>query len=151
MDNLWIDLFSNVLGQKRCCRRACWTRITTLHQEEDKQGAASSTCQRREEDDEQGEEEMEQEMEPEREQERDLLHQSPPATEPVTNVSHANKSSATSDISQRPGDGPQRPIRQNYPSRLIGNQQRSFNAAWFDTYSWLEYSVGMDATFCFAC
>lgn len=90
-------------------------------------------------------------MEPEREQERDLLHQPPPATEPVTNVSHANKSSATSDISQRPGDEPQRPIRQNYPSRLIGNQQRSFNAAWFDTYSWLEYSVGMDATFCFAC
>lgn len=92
------------------------TTSTTLHQEEDEQGAASSTCQRREEDDEQGEEEMEQEME----QERDLLHQPPPATEPVTNVSHANKSSATSDISQRPGDGPQRPIRQNYPSRLIG-------------------------------
>lgn len=42
-------------------------------------------------------------------------------------------------------------MRQNYPSQLIGNQQRSFNAAWFDTYSWLEYSVDMEASFCFAC
>lgn len=67
------------------------------------------------EEDEQGEEEME--------QERDSHHQPPPATE-VT--SHDNQSSATSDISQRLGDRPRRPIRQNYPS-WVGNQQRSFN------------------------
>lgn len=97
---------------------------STLGGEEDEKGAASSTCQQREEDDEQEKEEIEsekeQEMEPGREQERDSLHQPPAATEPVTNVSHANKSSATSDISQRPGDGPQHPIRQNYP--LMANR-----------------------------
>ena len=42
-----------------------------------------------------------------------------------------------------------RPMRKMYPSRLMGNQQRSFNAAWFDTYCWLEYSVEMDVVLLF--
>ena len=56
---------------------------------------------------------------------------------------------ANTDVSQQPGDGPQRPMRKMYPSRLMGNQQRYFIAAWFDTYSWLEYSVEMDIVLLF--
>ena len=67
----------------------------------------------------------------------------------VSNISQGPE--AASDISQGSGDGPKHPIRKNYPSRQIGSQQRSFNGAWFDTYSWVEYSVETDSVFCFAC
>lgn len=64
----------------------------------------------------QGEEEME--MTSEMENDRDFVCQPSPATEPV-----AGATGATGDISQRPGGGPQRPIRQSYPLQLIGSQQ----------------------------
>ena len=114
--------------------------------EDDHSGPASPMCQARPDKDEQEEEEMEQQEE--EDEERGWHGQPQPTTAGMDTGHDAN---ATTDISKRPGDGPQRPIRKNYPSRLIGNQQRSFNATWFDTYSWLEYSVEMDTTFCFAC
>uniref|UniRef100_A0A667WAX6 TTF-type domain-containing protein n=1 Tax=Myripristis murdjan TaxID=586833 RepID=A0A667WAX6_9TELE len=48
-------------------------------------------------------------------------------------------------------DGPHRPALKKYPSTQFGNQQRSFNRGWLDLYSWLEYSVIKNASFCFAC
>ena len=33
----------------------------------------------------------------------------------------------------------------------MGTKKRSFNPDWYTSYSWLEYSVQKDATFCFAC
>lgn len=62
-----------------------------------------------------------------------------------------DESETANDISQGPGDGPNHPRLKQYPSRCIGTQQRSFIRGWFDTYSWIEYSVDKDAAYCFAC
>ena len=56
-----------------------------------------------------------------------------------------------SDVSQQPEEGPHQPALKKYPSQQFGNQQRSFIRGWFDLYSWLEYSITKDTTFCFAC
>ena len=34
---------------------------------------------------------------------------------------------------------------------LIGSKQRAFDSDWYNTYSWLEYSIKRDAAFCFPC
>ena len=93
----------------------------------------------------QAEEEMEQEEEDEDEERG--WHGHPQPTTAGMDTGHG--ANANTDVSQRPWDGPRRPMRKMYPSRLMGNQQRSFNAAWFDTYSWLEYSVEMDVVLFF--
>ena len=89
--------------------------------EDDHSGPASPMCQARPDKDEQEEEEMEQQEE--EDEERGWHGQPQPTTAGMDTGHDAN---ATTDISKRPGDGPQRPIRKNDPSRLIGNQQRSF-------------------------
>uniref|UniRef100_H3ARI2 TTF-type domain-containing protein n=1 Tax=Latimeria chalumnae TaxID=7897 RepID=H3ARI2_LATCH len=55
------------------------------------------------------------------------------------------------DISQLPDDGPRCPELKSYPSQIFGTQARFFNRSWYEQYSWLEYSIALDATFCFAC
>ncbi|WVZ54309.1 hypothetical protein U9M48_005128 [Paspalum notatum var. saurae] len=45
--------------------------------------------------------------------------------------------------------GPCQPRSHNFPRRKIGGKPRRFVAAWFDEFSWLEYSVELDAAFCF--
>lgn len=42
-------------------------------------------------------------------------------------------------------------IFQNYPKTLFGKQNRSFSDGYFNQYSWLEYSIKIDAVFCFCC
>ncbi|KAK1385404.1 Repressor of the inhibitor of the protein kinase-like protein [Heracleum sosnowskyi] len=41
--------------------------------------------------------------------------------------------------------------RDQYPATEFGTQRRRFQASWFNTFKWLEYSVSKDATFCFPC
>ena len=55
------------------------------------------------------------------------------------------------DISRNPADGPIQPSLSQYPRTMQSRVPRSFQGAWFSSYSWLEYSVGSDAAFCFAC
>ncbi|KAL4089356.1 hypothetical protein QTP88_024403 [Uroleucon formosanum] len=47
--------------------------------------------------------------------------------------------------------GPKQPILKNYPKTLFGKQNRSFSDGYFNQYSWLEYSIKIDAVFCFCC
>ncbi|KAL6599009.1 hypothetical protein ACP70R_045873 [Stipagrostis hirtigluma subsp. patula] len=47
--------------------------------------------------------------------------------------------------------GPCQPRSHNFPQRPIGGKPRRFVASWFDEFGWLEYSVELDAAFCFVC
>ena len=38
-----------------------------------------------------------------------------------------------------------------YPSRSQGSRQRSFHEKWYDEFDWLEYSIELDAAFCYCC
>lgn len=53
------------------------------------------------------------------------------------------------DISQTPSDGPTQP-RISFPAK-DQDHKRSFQAAWYQRYTWLEYSESSNAAFCFAC
>ena len=55
------------------------------------------------------------------------------------------------DISKNPADGPTQPTLSHYPRTVQSGVPRSFQGAWFSSYSWLEYSAQSDAAFCFAC
>ena len=41
--------------------------------------------------------------------------------------------------------------KDQYPPTQFGSQRRRFQASWFNTFTWLEYSVSKDAAFCFPC
>lgn len=43
------------------------------------------------------------------------------------------------------------PILNAYPKRVFGSISCSFNAGWYRSCPWLEYSVLRDACFCFPC
>ena len=49
--------------------------------------------------------------------------------------------------------GPWQPMLQKdmYPPTVFGNQRRRFQSSWYKQFSWLEYSILKDATFCFPC
>ena len=47
--------------------------------------------------------------------------------------------------------GPRQPHGHNFPTREIGGKPRRFVENWFDEYRRLEYSVELDAAFCFVC
>ncbi|GKB03222.1 zinc finger MYM-type protein 1-like protein [Tanacetum coccineum] len=47
--------------------------------------------------------------------------------------------------------GPYRLIKSHYPLSPYGRQKRSFQAAWFKRFWWLEYSNKTDSAFCFPC
>lgn len=47
--------------------------------------------------------------------------------------------------------GPRQPILEKYPLTKVGTQNRSFSSKYFRQYSWVEYSVHVDAVFCFCC
>ena len=38
-----------------------------------------------------------------------------------------------------------------YPSRSQGSRQHSFHEKWYDEFDWLEYSIELDAAFCYYC
>lgn len=55
------------------------------------------------------------------------------------------------DLSQSPDDGPSRPLLQQFPVSDKGGRRRCFRSAWYQQYSWLEYSQLTNSAYCFAC
>lgn len=47
--------------------------------------------------------------------------------------------------------GPNQVKLPQYPQHTFGAKKRAFNANWFDSFTWLEYSKKKDAAFCFPC
>ncbi|KAJ8027872.1 Zinc finger MYM-type protein 1 [Holothuria leucospilota] len=47
--------------------------------------------------------------------------------------------------------GPKQPDLASYPQIKVGGKNRSFNKAWYNQFTWLEYSVSNDAAFCYSC
>ncbi|XP_074358963.1 uncharacterized protein LOC141698205 [Apium graveolens] len=41
--------------------------------------------------------------------------------------------------------------KDQYPPTEFGNQRLRFQASWFNSWTWLEYSVSKDVAFCFSC
>ena len=58
------------------------------------------------------------------------------------------------DVASNAFDSPKQPCI-TFPLRLFGNGQnarkRCFNSAWYQQYTWLEYSVERDAAYCYPC
>lgn len=85
------------------------------------------------------------------------------ATVTATDLSSVSSAEvATSSISsvslvERPNDlGTDVPVQTKlpiscYPTSKFGNKDRRFNPNWFQGREWLEYSVSLDAAFCFPC
>ncbi|XP_050065525.1 uncharacterized protein LOC126554494 [Aphis gossypii] len=68
--------------------------------------------------------------------------------------SHASSSTFANSLDTDLGDmdsGPIRPILKVYPKTKFGTQNRSFTSVYYTHFDWLEYSVKMNAVFCFAC
>ena len=68
--------------------------------------------------------------------------------------SNLTQTSAAASVNLKPEfdlgtleDGPARPVLNAYPIR----NNRKFLKKWYDEYSWLEYSVNEDASYCFPC
>ena len=55
------------------------------------------------------------------------------------------------DIALSPQFPPVQPVNLKFPITLFSGKPRSFNPAWYRSYSWLEYSVKQDACFCYPC
>lgn len=47
-------------------------------------------------------------------------------------------------------DNPMQPVI-NYPPIMFGKVKRSFQSRWYEQFPWLEYSIRLNAAFCFAC
>ena len=54
------------------------------------------------------------------------------------------------DLSQSKSDKPMQPVIK-YPPTMFGQVKRSFQKKWYEQFSWLEYSIRLNAAFCFAC
>ena len=48
-------------------------------------------------------------------------------------------------------DGPRQPLLFSFPTHKIGDHNRSFQADWYNNYTFIEYSVQRDSAFCFPC
>ena len=59
-------------------------------------------------------------------------------------------SSRVDDIASTPASLPVQPII-NYPATIFSGKARSFSQAWYNAYPWLEYSVQVNACFCYSC
>lgn len=55
------------------------------------------------------------------------------------------------DIAVSPQQQPVQPVNIQFPATSFSGKQRSFNPAWFRSYKWLEYSVKLNACFCYPC
>ena len=58
---------------------------------------------------------------------------------------------SSNDIANTRDCGPVRPMLKQFPKRMIGGKLRGFSSQWYAPYPFVEYSVQMDAVFCYAC
>ena len=54
------------------------------------------------------------------------------------------------DLAKNKYDKPIQPTI-NFPPTVFGKASRSFQKKWYEHFPWLEYSMKLDAAFCFAC
>jgi hypothetical protein len=78
--------------------------------------------------------------------------ESAPALSACSSASHSVSSITASirDLGLK-YQGPMQPKLDRYPSSQQGQQNRAFNSSWFFDFPFIEYSVGLDAVFCFPC
>ncbi len=57
----------------------------------------------------------------------------------------------STDISKSKNDVPVQPNLNIFPTTLMGDRRRTFRPNWYNLHPWLEYSVMMDSTYCYAC
>lgn len=74
-----------------------------------------------------------------------------PVTTTLGTQSGSKTCTAVSDIAQSPAFPPVKPKHVQFPTTTYSSRARSFNPAWYDTYDLLEYSVGLNACFCYPC
>ena len=77
-----------------------------------------------------------------------------PGNSDLPSASHNSSVDITidpSDIAQTPAFPPVRPSIYRFSTTMFGSKARSFNPLWFKSYDWLEYSVKIDACFCYPC
>ena len=55
------------------------------------------------------------------------------------------------DIAQTVAFPPVRPVNVKFPATKFGSTTRTFNVAWYNRFSWLEYSVECNACYCYPC
>lgn len=55
------------------------------------------------------------------------------------------------DISRSRDEDPVQPCLRQFPRTQYGAKTRSFNNSWYKDNPWLEYSVSLNASYCFAC
>lgn len=65
----------------------------------------------------------------------------------------AAEGQAAEATSSHNGDSPHQPRRLKFPERSFGRkgEKRSFKAAWFDTWAWLDYREVSDSVVCYYC
>ena len=77
-----------------------------------------------------------------------------PVNSDFPSASHSSSVDRTedpSDIATTPAFPPVRPRINRFPTTMLGSKARSFNPLWFKSYDWLEYSIKIDACFCYPC
>jgi len=76
-------------------------------------------------------------------------------TETVTDLPGPSNLNTTNslpnDIAHTVESFPVQPVNMTFPQTKFGNSCRSFNATWYNSYKWLEYSVLHDTCFCYPC
>lgn len=77
---------------------------------------------------------------------------SSPSSETTSIISGSNRQSVSvpADIAINKSNKPVQPVMA-FPVSMFGNTSRAFQQRWYTQYTWLEYSVELDAAFCFAC
>ena len=56
-----------------------------------------------------------------------------------------------SDIAKGPNEAPRQP-KIKFSLRSFGKgRKRDFNSLWYRSYTWLDYSISLDAAFCYPC
>ena len=64
------------------------------------------------------------------------------------------EATVSADMACNLGDkdtGPKQLKLPQYPRDQFGIQKRAFQSNWFQSFTWLEYSLRRNAAFCFAC
>ncbi len=69
----------------------------------------------------------------------------------ISNEAGPSSSSNTLlDLSLQKFDKPMQPVI-TFPPTMFGKVSRSFQKRWYENFSWLEYSINLDAAFCYPC